>query len=423
MKITGHSGRIIYVRMEQASPRAGVYVSQPTGYKAFVPKPLPPEPPLAMDGELLELLSRADRALGRLDGSTEALPNPDLFVMMYVHKEAVLSSQIEGTQASLADVLELEAKVHDPQVPSDVSEVVNYVRAMNHGLERLRELPLSLRLLCEIHSILMEGTRGQERNPGEFRRSQNWIGPQGSNLKTARFIPPAPGDMKSALGDWEKYLHNERPMPLLLKIGLAHAQLETIHPFLDGNGRTGRLMITFLLCERQALKRPLLYLSHYFKLNRTEYYDRLQAVRDKGDWEGWLRFFLTGVATVANEATDVARRIVSLRETQRSVIQGSFGRSVGDGLRLYEQLFSYPYVSVQSVQDLVEKDFNGANRLVKLMINAGILHEVTGRSRGRVFRHDRYFRMFEDTEVDVHNLFGSEDMDETLAPSNSPKTN
>ncbi len=417
MKIRGAFWEIIYIRMEQASQRAGVYISQPTGYRAFTPKPLPPDPPLVIDGELLDLLSRADRALGRLDGSTEALPNPDLFVMMYVRKEAVLSSQIEGTQASLADVLELEAKVLDPQIPSDVSEVVNYVHALNYGIERLHVLPLSLRLLCEIHNKLMAGTRGQERNPGEFRRSQNWIGPQGSNLNTARFVPPAPEDMKLALGDWEIFLHDESPMPLLVKIGLAHAQLETIHPFLDGNGRIGRLMITFLLCEREALKRPLLYLSHYFKLNRTEYYDRLQAVRDKGDWEGWLRFFLAGVATVANEATDVARRIVLLREDQRSRIQESFGRSTGDGLRLHEQLFKSPFVSVQLVQSLTGKDFNGANRLIKLMLEVGVLKEVSGRSRRRVFRHDDYFRMFEDTEVNVHEIFRSEDTDETLAPS------
>lgn len=398
------------------SKRAGIYMSQATGYKAFNPNPLPPDPPIVIDEELLELLSRADRALGRLDGSTEALPNPDLFVMMYVRKEAVLSSQIEGTQASLADVLELEAKVLDPQNPTDASEIVNYVNALNYGIKRLDELPLSLRLLCEIHAKLMDGTRGQELSPGEFRRSQNWIGPKGSNLNNARFIPPAPEDMKTALGEWEKFLHDERPLPLLLKIGLAHAQFETIHPFLDGNGRIGRLMITFLLCERKALMRPLLYLSHYFKLNRTEYYDRLQAVRDKGDWEGWLRFFLTGVATVANEATDVARRIVVLREEQRLRIQKTFGRSTGDGLRLHDQLFDYPFVSVQFVQSLADKDFNGANRLIKLMIDARILKEISGRSRRRVFCHEDYFKIFEDDEVNVHKILGSEGVDETLTP-------
>jgi len=400
--------------MEQTSQRAGVYVSQPTGYKAFVPKSLPPDPPLAIDDELLDLLSRADQAIGRLDGSTEALPNPDLFVMMYVRKEAVLSSQIEGTQASLADVLELEAKILDPQMPTDVGEVINYVNALNYGIERLHTLPLSLRLICEIHAKLMEGTRGQERNPGEFRRSQNWIGPQGCTLNTARFVPPAPEDMKQALGGWETFLHDDRRIPLLLKVGLAHAQLETIHPFLDGNGRIGRLMITFLLCERSALKRPLLYLSHFFKLNRTEYYDRLQAVRDKGDWEGWMRFFLTGVASVANEATDVARRIVALRETQRLIIQESFGRSTADGLHLHEKLFAHPFLSIQLAQQLTGKEFKATNRMIGQLAQVGILREVSGRSRKRVFLHESYFRMFEDTEFASKDLVPSDEPEETL---------
>lgn len=401
-------------RMQQTSTRAGRYVVQPTGYRAFVPKALPPDPPIALDDEMLELLSKADRALGRLDGSTEALPNVDLFVMMYVRKEAVLSSQIEGTQASLADLLELEAEVFHPQIPADVSEVVNYVNALNYGIERLDTLPMSLRLMCEIHAKLMEGTRGQERNPGEFRRSQNWIGPQGCTLKTARFVPPAPADMKQALGDWEKFLHDQHRMPLLIKVGLAHAQLETIHPFLDGNGRVGRLLITFLLYERNALRRPLLYLSHYFKQNRLEYYDRLQAVRDKGDWEGWLRFFLKGVATVANEATDVARRIVTLREEQRATIQETFGRTTADGLRLYEQLFERPFLSVHLAQQLTGKGFAAANRLVGQMVHAGILIEVTGRARKRVFLHWRYFRMFDDTEVEASHIATAEEADETI---------
>lgn len=385
--------------MLQTSTRAGRYVAQPTGYRAFVPSPLPPTPPILFDDEMLELLSRADRALGRLDGSTDALPNPDLFVMMYVRKEAVLSSQIEGTQASLADVLERESEVFEPDAPSDVAEVINYVTAMNYGLNRLAELPMSLRLLREIHGKLMDGTRGQESDPGEFRRSQNWIGPQGCDLNTARFVPPAPDDMKTSLGELEQFLHSERPMPLLIKVGLAHAQLETIHPFLDGNGRVGRLLITFLLCEREVLKRPLLYLSHYFKQNRLEYYDRLQAIRDSGEWEGWLKFFLRGVADVANEATQVARRIVELRESQRAVIQSNLGRMTGDGLRLLDALYEHPYVSVSFAKQLLGKDFPAASRLVKQFVGVGILTEITGRSRDRVYRHDAYLRMFDDEEV------------------------
>lgn len=389
----------MYASMRQTSARSGLYVRQPTDYSAFVPAPLPPQPPLAIDDEMLDVLSRADRALGRLDGSTEALPNPDLFVMMYVRKEAVLSSQIEGTQASLAEVLEQEAKVLDPVIPTDVGEVLNYVHALNYGIERLQTLPLSLRLICEIHERLMEGTRGQERNPGEFRRSQNWIGPAGSSLKTARFVPPAPTDMHQALGDWELFLHADRPMPLLLRIGFAHAQFETIHPFLDGNGRIGRLLITFFLYERGALKRPLLYLSHYFKQNRLEYYDRLQAVRDKGDWEGWMKFFLRGIAVVANEATDVARRIVSMRESERSLIQERCGRTAADALKLHERLFEHPYVTIAKVQNITGREFPTANRLVASLVELNILREVTGRARGRVFLHSRYLQMFDDSEI------------------------
>jgi len=401
--------------MQQTSTRSGVYINQATGYKAFVPAGLPPDPPVQFDDEMLDLLSRADRALGRLDGSTEALPNPELFVMMYVRKEAVLSSQIEGTQASLADVLELEARVFEPQTPSDVAEVINYVAAMNHGLDRLDTLPISLRMLCEIHEKLMHGTRGQERNPGEFRRSQNWIGPQGCTLTTARFVPPAPDDMKAALGDWENFLHSQRPMPILVKVGLAHAQLETIHPFLDGNGRIGRLLITFLLCESAVLKRPLLYLSHYFKLNRLEYYDRLQAIRDKGDWEGWLKFFLRGVMVVANEATDVARRIVNLREEQRTRIQSSFGRMTADGLVLHDGLFQHPYINITQAQMLTGKGFHAANRLVSLMADVGILREITGKSRNRVYLNEPYFRMFDDSEIAADEVAGIESDEETIS--------
>lgn len=344
----------------------------------------------------MALLSRADQALGRLDGSTDTLPDPDLFVMMYVRKEAVLSSQIEGTQASLADVLEVESQIHDPTTPADVSEVINYVQAMNYGLERLTTLPLSLRLLREIHFRLMQGTRGQERNPGEFRTSQNWIGPAGSNLQTARFVPPAPAALMDALGAWETFVHHERPLPLLLKVGLAHAQFETIHPFLDGNGRVGRLLISFMLCESGALKRPLLYLSHYLKLHRLEYYDRLQAVRDHGDWEGWLKFFLAGVGSVANEATEVARRIVRLRDEQRGVILSQFGRTSNDALLLHEQLFRHPFVNVARAQSMLSRPFAGTNRLLRSMAQHGILREITGRARNRVYVNEAYFGLFDD---------------------------
>ncbi len=251
------------------SYRAGRYVLQPQGYKAFIPTPLPPEPGIQIEGELQVLLSKADRALGRLDGSIQTLPHADLFVFMYVRKEAVLSSQIEGTQSSLTDLLTVEAKILSSETPKDVDEVVNYVRAMNYGLDRLKELPLSLRLITEIHQELLEGARGSHLTPGELRRSQNWIGPGGCALMEASFVPPPPHEVPQALGDLETFLHGDSPLPSLIQIGLAHAQFETIHPFLDGNGRIGRLLITFLLCQREILIKPVLYLSHYFKRHRS----------------------------------------------------------------------------------------------------------------------------------------------------------
>jgi Fic family protein len=274
--------------MSEKNQRAGRYVRQPAHYSAFIPEPLPPEPPIIWDDELQTLLSRADRALGRLDGSIQTLPDADLFVFMYVRKEAVLSSQIEGTQSSLNDLLEAEAAINDARHPSDVDEVLNYVDAMNHGLARLGELPVSVRLIRDIHHRLLHGVRGNQANPGELRRSQNWIGPGGSTLNEAIFVPPPPQEVERLLSDMEKFIHESDRIPTLVKIGLIHAQFETIHPFLDGNGRVGRLLITFLLCEAEILIKPVLYLSYYFKLHRARYYELLQAVRDRGEWEEWI---------------------------------------------------------------------------------------------------------------------------------------
>ncbi len=297
-------------------PRAGRYIQQPTGYQAFIPASIPPEPALRFDPELVTAISKAELALGRLDGAAQILPNPDLFVLMYVRKEAVLSSQIEGTQASLVDVLQFEAALEDGK-PQDSEEVSNYVGAMNYGLRRLRDFPISLRLIREIHAELLSGVRGSERNPGEFRTSQNWIGPSGCTLNDAQFVPPPPHEMMEALDNLERFLHAPIPMPQLMKAGIAHAQFETIHPFLDGNGRVGRLLITFLLCQQGILQYPLLYLSHYFKQHRSEYYERLQSIRESGDWEGWLKFFLKGVDEVSQEAAATAKQIVRLREEHR----------------------------------------------------------------------------------------------------------
>ena len=333
--------------------RAGHYAQQPAGYRAFIPAPLPPNPPVHLTGDLQQRLSQADRALGRLDGSIQTLPNPDLFVFMYVRKEAVLSSQIEGTQSSLQDLLAAEAQILAPDRPQDVNEVINYVWAVNYGLKRLADLPISVRLIKDIHARLLDGVRGSDLTPGELRPSQNWIGPSGCTLAEAIFVPPPPQEVLKALGDLEAFLHHEDDLPLLIKIGLAHAQFETIHPFLDGNGRMGRLLITFLLCEREVLLKPVLYLSYYFKRHRTTYYERLQAVRDTGDWESWLAFFLQGVAEVSAQATETARRILALREDHRALITEQFGRAAGNGHRLLETLYERPIVSVNNVQDLI----------------------------------------------------------------------
>jgi Fic family protein len=379
--------------------RAGTYMLQPNGYKAFIPKSLPPVPPVVMDEAMWSLLSQADRALGRLDGSTETLPNPDLFVFMYVRKEAVLSSQIEGTQASLIDVVQFEADALEAGRPEDVEEVVNYVAAMNHGLIRLKKLPLSLRLIREIHDKLLHNVRGSERSPGEFRRSQNWIGPGGCTLQTATFVPPPPQELLTALGDLERFLHDEAPMPALIKVGLAHVQFETLHPFLDGNGRVGRLLITFLLCEKEILKRPLLYLSYYFRKNRLEYYDRLQAVRDHGDWEGWLKFFLRGVFEVSQEATETARKIVNLREQHRQILTQRLGRTTSAGLTLLESLYARPVISVQRVVEVTGLAYANANKLVARFEDLGLLTESSGRRRDRRFSYQPYLDLFSDAET------------------------
>lgn len=376
--------------------RAGAYVTQPSGYRAFIPAPLPPNPPVRITPALQLLLSDADRALGRLDGSIQTLPHPDLFVMMYVRKEAVLSSQIEGTQSSLQDLLAAEAKVLSPDRPRDVDEVVNYVRAMNHGLARLGELPVSVRLIREIHRELLTGVRGSHLEPGELRRSQNWIGPGGCTLAEATFVPPPPDVVPEALGELERFLHNQSDVPLLVRIGLAHAQFETIHPFLDGNGRVGRLLIAFLLCERGVLGKPVLYLSHYFKRHRTAYYDQLQAVRERGDWEGWLAFFLRGVSEVSAQATETARRILALREEHRTVVTRQLGRGAGNGHRVLESLYERPIVSVSQIESLTGLTFAAANDLVARLATLGILTEVTGNRRNRRFRYDPYIRLFED---------------------------
>lgn len=374
----------------------GQYQRQIEGYTAFIPQNLPPDPPVYFDDEMQNLLSRADRALGRLDGSVQSLPNPELFVFMYVRKEAVLSSQIEGTQASLGDILEVEAQLFDPMRPDDTEETLNYVSALNFGLARLDKLPMSLRLIREIHEKLMQGVRGQHATPGEFRRTQNWIGPAGATLKNASFVPPPPAELGRLLGELEKYLHAEERLPLLVRIGLIRAHFETLHPFLDGNGRMGRLLITFILCEQGALQRPVLYLSHYLKQHRARYYDLLQSTRTDGDWESWIKFFLTGVAEVANEATETARAIVAMRETHRESLIQSLGKGAANGLRFLESLYQRPFFNVATVADFLKISPQAANTLTERLAQLGLVNEITGQRRNRVYRYSPYIKLFTD---------------------------
>lgn len=374
--------------------RAGRYVSQVGGYQAFIPTPLPPSPPIRLDDELTRLLSDADRSLGRLDGVASVLPNPNLFVAMYVRQEAVLSSQIEGTQSTLDDVLQFELDAAGADTPRDVEEVVNYVQAMNYGLDRLKTLPLSLRLIREIHAILLTGVRGGNRAPGEFRQDQNWIGAAGCALRDATFVPPTVTEMHAALGHLEQFLHVQSPMPVLIHCGLVHAQFETIHPFMDGNGRVGRLLITFLLCERQVLQLPLLYLSYYLKAHRSEYYDRLMAIRNDGNWEGWLKFFLRGVHEVSQAATTTARAILLLREEHRQLIASRMDGST-NGLRLLDVLFEQPLVTVRLVEQRLACSYATAAKLIDAFVELGLLREITGWQRNRRFRYDPYLALFE----------------------------
>lgn len=376
------------------STRMGHYIRQSDGFRAFIPKPLPPDPPVEISRAMLFDLSHADQALARLDGVSLTLPNPDLFVAMYVRREAVNSSAIEGTQSTLEDVLSYELQPGVMELPDDVEEVVNYVRAMNYGLERLSTLPLSLRLIREIHGELMRDVRGGNKAPGEFRRTQNWIGEAGASLSQASFIPPPVPEMMAALDNLEGFLHERDEYPALIHAAIAHAQFETIHPFLDGNGRVGRLLITFLLMHQGVLSRPLLYLSHFLKLHRSEYYDRLTAIRADGNWEGWIQFFLRGVIQTATEATDTAQKIVWLR-TQHQKEIGDRGYGMNE-FKLIDLLFQRPLVNVALVQrELGVEAHRTASKSIDRLIDLGYLEEITGRRRDRVFRYSPYVQLFD----------------------------
>ena len=359
--------------------------------EAFVPMPLPPDPPLALDGTLQQALERALLALGRLDSISTLLPDPDLFIYSYVRKEALLSSQIEGTQSSLSDLLryELEQAPGLPRNDLDVVEVSNYVAALDHGIARLREdFPLSNRLIREIHGVLLARGRGSDKAPGEFRRSQNWIG--GTRPGNARFVPPPHTAVPDCMAELERFLHaDDDGLPLLVRAGLAHVQFETIHPFLDGNGRVGRLLITFLLCHRGALREPLLYLSLYFKQNRAAYYELLDRVRREGDWEAWLEFFFEGVWQVATEAVVAAERLEAMFREDRATIEAA-GRRAGSTLRVHETLKARPIQSLASAAKATGLSFSGASAAMRLLVDLGIGRELTGKPRDRLFAYDRY---------------------------------
>jgi Fic family protein len=376
--------------------RAGTWVMQGTGsaaYRAFLPKPLPPDPPLLINAHLHRQLEAASLALGRLDGIGRLLPGPDELLYSYIRKEAVLSSQIEGTQSSLADLL-LHENSAAPGVPlDDVQEVSNYIRAMNHGIERLKTLPLSLRLIREVHKVLVEGTRGAHQTPGEFRRSQNWIG--GSMPGNAVFVPPPPHEVMPALSAFEKYLHVE-DAPTLIKAGLLHAQFETIHPFLDGNGRVGRMLIPLFFVAEGALERPWLYISLHFKRHRTKYYELLQSVRTHGTWEPWLSFYLDGVAHVADEAVAKIRELLALFERDRKKVGGSRGGSIYQRVALHSNLDVYEYlrrriaVRIPEAAEALGTTKPTVARALDELTKLGIAREATGKPRNRVYVYQEY---------------------------------
>jgi Fic family protein len=341
------------------------------------------------------VLSEADRALGELAGLGRSLLNPHLLIRPFIRREAVLSSRIEGTQASLSDLYAYEA-VQQPlfEPTPDVREVYNYVQALEYGLERLRTLPLSLRLIREMHALLMERVRREHQTPGEFRRAQNWIGPPGCLLNDATFVPPPTPEMHDALDAFEKFLHTPSLLPPLVRLGLIHYQFEAIHPFLDGNGRIGRLLITLLLCTWDLLPEPLLYLSAYFEANRQVYYDLLLAVSQHGAWEAWLSFFLRGVALQARDAVARAQRMQDLRERYRSKFQT--GRAAARLLQVVDLLFAQPVLTIRQVQTALGVDFPAAQRYVHQLTEANLLHEITGRVRNRVYRADEVLRAIEE---------------------------
>lgn len=376
----------------------GTYINNslsPEPFKTFIPHPLPPDPPLNLNGEHYGLLDQATLALGRLDGLAGQLPRDvvALYTYFYIRKEAVLSSQIEGTQSSLSDLILYESSAL-PGVPiEDVSEVLQYVKAMYHGLARLREddFPLSLRLIREIHEILLSSGRGSEKQPGQFRTSQNWIG--GSRPGNARYVPPPPDEVLNCMGALEKFLHEKNlHMQVLVKAALVHVQFETIHPFLDGNGRLGRLLITLLLCAEGVLQEPLLYLSLYFKQHREAYYDLLQRVRVEGDWESWLHFFLTGVFETASQAVQTSRSILEIFQDDQMRIE-AMGRSLSTTLRIYKLLQSQPLIMIPHAAQETGISVPTVTAALTRLAELGIVREITGKRRDQLYSYEKYLQL------------------------------
>lgn len=369
--------------------RAGSYKTNLSGeaeYKSFSPSPLPPNPPLVLDNETLDILVKANSRLAALDKMTELIPNINLFISMYVRKEALLSSQIEGTQTTLEDVLD---PYIDTNTNQDVEEVINYIQALNYSINRLEKLPVCNRLIRETHSVLMAGVRGQDKSPGEFRYTQNWIGGVGSTLANARFIPPAPIDMNAAMSDLEKYINSNDSLDALIQIGLIHYQFETVHPFLDGNGRIGRLLIVIYLMQKGILSSPSLYISYFLKRNRIEYYDRLSEVRRNGNYEQWIKFFLQAIYESAEDAIANIEKLSSLRNKNIKLIN-STGRSSATLLRLYNYLEENPIIGIAKTAEALSLSFNATNTAINKLCGLGILSKVSKAQRNKTFAYNQY---------------------------------
>ena len=370
--------------------RAGGFISNLSGemsYKSFRPAPLPPNPPISFNNDLISKLIDANKKLSMLEGLSSRIPNIDLFVSMYVRKEALLSSQIEGTQCTLDDIF-------NPNIENNtnlnVSDVVNYIKATEYALNRLQSLPLCNRLIKETHAVLMEGVRGQEKSPGEFRYSQNWIGGQGSTIRNARYIPPNPGDMQTAMSDLEKYMNSDDSIDPLIQAALIHYQFETIHPFLDGNGRVGRLLITLFLIEKHLLSRPVLYVSYFLKINRIEYYDRMTQVRVSGDYEQWVTFFLEALSNSANDAIQTIDKLTTLHNKSLALFDDLSQRQKTNVLKVFNYIESNPIIDIQKTAASLEMSYNTASKIVSLLVEKGILQQTDKSGKARIFSYSEY---------------------------------